>query len=177
MAAPVTVAVLTVSNSVAFGHSADTSGALLARLAEEAGASVVALDAQPDDPAAIERRLRDHVSQGVNVVLTTGGTGLTPDDVTPEATAAVLERDVPGIAEALRARSLQHTAMGMLNRGRAGVAQRTLIVNLPGSPRAIEQLFGVLAPVLVHAVATIASAGGSRALHADDASAEAHGRA
>jgi molybdenum cofactor synthesis domain-containing protein len=99
------------------------------------------------------------------VILTVGGTGLTHDDVTPEATGAVIDREAPGFAEALRAESLRRTPMGMLTRGRAGIAERTLIVNLPGSPKAVGELFGVLAPVLWHAVDTIRSPAGSRALH------------
>ena len=102
----------------------------------------------------------------MQVVLTAGGTGLTRDDVTPEASGAVIERLVPGLAEALRAEAVRHTPMGALTRGLAGVARETLIVNLPGSPKAIEEVFGVLAPVLEHAVALICSPGGSRGLHA-----------
>ena len=94
------------------------------------------------------------------LVFTTGGTGLTPDDVTPEATRAVIERDAPGFAEAMRAESLRHTPMGMLSRGVSGIAGRTLIVNFPGSPKAIAQLFPVLAPTLPHAVATLEREGG-----------------
>jgi len=95
----------------------------------------------------------------------TGGTGLTPDDVTPEATRAVIERDAPGFAEAMRAESLRHTPLGILTRGVSGIAGRTLIVNFPGSPRAVEQLFPVLAPTLGHVAATLAGDGGSRAGH------------
>jgi molybdopterin adenylyltransferase len=167
-AEPLTAAVLVVSTAVANGAAPDTSGPLLAGLLTEAGAEVVAVDAVSDDRAAIEALLRAHVASRVAVVLTCGGTGLTPDDLTPEATAAVVERDVPGLAEALRAQSLRHTPMGALNRGRAGVAGSTLIVNLPGSPRAVQQLFGVLAPVLGHAVDSVRSPGGSRALHAKE---------
>jgi molybdopterin adenylyltransferase len=95
------------------------------------------------------------VKLGVSVILTTGGTGLTPDDVTPEATRAVIERDAPGFAEAMRAESLRHTPMGMLSRGVSGTAGHSLIVNLPGSPNSIRELFPVIAPVLAHAVATL----------------------
>ena len=90
---------------------------------------------------------------------------LTPDDVTPEATKAAIERDVPGIAEALRAASLPHTPMALLSRGVAGVRGRTLIVNFPGSPRALEQTFGVLTPVLAHAAALLGREGGHGAGH------------
>jgi len=160
--APLRCAILTVSTSVSRADSDDASGPLLARLADEAGADVIAIEVVGDDAALIEDRLRHYADSGLELVLTTGGTGLTPDDVTPEATAAVIEREVPGIAEAMRAESLRHTPMGMLSRAGAGVAQRTLIVNFPGSPRAIEQLFGVVAPVLRHAVSTIRREHGRR---------------
>jgi molybdopterin adenylyltransferase len=163
---PLSVAILTVSGAVAAGEAEDGAGTLLRRLAGEAGACVVALEAVPDDRERIEARLRAHVADGVALILTVGGTGLTHDDVTPEATGAVIDREAPGFAEALRAESLRHTPMGMLTRGRAGIAERTLIVNLPGSPKAVRELFGVLAPVLRHAVDTIRSPAGSRALHA-----------
>ena len=148
-------AVLTISTSVARRQAEDASGPLLAHLAEEAGADVESMEVIPDDFPLIEDRLHHYVDDDFTFVFTTGGTGLTPDDVTPEATKAVIEREAPGIAEAMRAASLRSTPMGMLSRGVAGVAGRTLIVNFPGSPRAVEQLFGVLAPVLDHAVATL----------------------
>jgi len=148
-------AVLTVSTGVSRRVREDTAGTALARLAEEAGADVGSMEVVPDDFALIEDRLRHYVDEGFDLVFTTGGTGLTPDDVTPEATAAVIERDIPGIAEAMRAESLRRTPMGMLSRARAGVRGRTLIVNFPGNPKAVEELFGVIAPVLGHAVTTI----------------------
>ena len=161
----VTTAVLVVSSAVAAGGAEDRAGPLLARLASEAGGEVVMVDAVADDRREIEFWLRSQVAAGMQVVLTAGGTGLTRDDVTPEATSAVIERSAPGLAEALRAESVRHTPMGALTRGLAGIAGETLIVNLPGSPKAIEEVFGVLAPVLEHAVALIASPGGSRGLH------------
>jgi molybdenum cofactor synthesis domain-containing protein len=148
--------VMTVSTRVSRREAEDSSGTLLAHLAEDAGAEVVAMEVVPDDFALIEDRLHHYVDEGVSFVFTTGGTGLTHDDITPEATLAVIAREAPGIAEAMRAASLQHTPMGMLSRGVAGVAGRTLIVNFPGNPKAIEQLFPVLAPVLEHAAATLA---------------------
>jgi molybdenum cofactor synthesis domain-containing protein len=151
----VRTAVLTISTSVSRREAEDESGPLLARLADEAGADVTDMEVIPDDLTLIEDRLHHYVDEDVRLVLTTGGTGLTPDDVTPEATSLVVQRPVPGIAEAMRAASMAHTPMGMLSRGVSGVCGRTLIVNFPGSPRAIEQLFGVLAPVLDHAVATL----------------------
>ncbi len=158
-------AILTISTSVSRREREDEGGPLLARLAEEAGADVDAMEVVPDDFGLIEDRLHHFADAGYALVLTTGGTGLTPDDVTPEATKAAVERDVPGIAEALRAASLAHTPMALLSRGVAGVRGRTLIVNFPGSPRALEQTFGVLTPVLAHAAALLGREGGHGAGH------------
>jgi molybdopterin adenylyltransferase len=148
-------AILTISTSVSRHRGEDASGPLLAQRAEEAGADVDAMEVVPDDFGLIEDRLHHFVDAGFALVLTTGGTGLTPDDVTPEVTRMVVEREIPGLAEAMRAESIRHTPMGALSRGVAGVAGETLIVNFPGSPRAIDEVFGVVAPVLGHAVATI----------------------
>ncbi len=148
-------AVLTVSTSVAGDRREDLSGRALAAAAERAGCEVAETDVVPDDRARIEARLRELADAGMDVVLTTGGTGFTPDDVTPEATRAVIEREAPGIAEAMRAVSLLHTKMAVLSRGVAGIHGGTLIVNFPGSPKAIEECFGVLEPVLGHAVRTL----------------------
>jgi molybdenum cofactor synthesis domain-containing protein len=161
----VQTAILTISTTLARGEGDDASGAELARLASEAGCEVVARELVTDDRSAIEALLRGYVADRIPLVFTTGGTGLTPDDVTPEATRAVIEREAPGFAEALRAASLAHTPMGMLSRGVSGIAGRTLIVNLPGSPKAIAQLFGVLAPTLRHVVATLEREGGRGARH------------
>ena len=154
-------AILTISTSVARGTREDRSGDALARLAGEAGAQIAARDVVADDPAAIEAVLRRHVADAVDLIFTTGGTGLTPDDVTPEATRAVIERDAPGFAEAMRAESIRRTPMGILSRGVAGIAGRTLIVNFPGNPKAIEETFRVLAPTLTHVVETL----GGRSVH------------
>lgn len=158
-------AVLTVSSSVSRREAEDESGPLLAELAEGAGAEVLAMEVVPHDPHLIEDRLRHYVDDGFALILTTGGTGLTPDDLTPEATSMVIERDAPGLAEAMRAESLRHTPMGMLSRGVSGVAGSTLIVNFPGSPSAVRELFGVVAPVLPHAVALLTREGGHRDDH------------
>jgi molybdopterin adenylyltransferase len=152
-------AILTISTSVAAGRGEDTSGKALAELAAAAGAEIVATQVVTDDRDAIEAALRRQVSAGTPLILTTGGTGLTPDDVTPEATRAVIDRDAPGFAEAMRAESLKHTPMGILSRGASGIAQRSLIINFPGNPKAIRELFGVISPVLEHAVATLQRAG------------------
>jgi molybdopterin adenylyltransferase len=158
-------AVLTVSNSVSAGSAEDKSGPLLAALAEEAGADVIAVEVVPDDQAVIEVRLHHHAGNGCDLVFTTGGTGFTPDDVTPEATRAVIDRDAPGFAEAIRANALRHTPMGILTRGVSGIAGRTLIINFPGSPKAVRESFPVVAPTLRHVVETLRSSGGSRSSH------------
>jgi molybdopterin adenylyltransferase len=158
-------AVLTISTSVSRRETEDESGPLLARLAEEAGCDVQAMEVVPDDFALIEDRLNNYVDAGMRFIFTTGGTGMTPDDVTPEATAAVIERAAPGFAEALRAEAARHTPLGILTRGVSGIAKRTLIVNLPGSPKAIGELFGVLAPTLRHAADTLDRERGRSAGH------------
>jgi molybdopterin adenylyltransferase len=151
----VRTAVLTVSTTVARREAEDESGPLLAELAEAAGADVDAMEVVPDDYSLIEDRLHHFVDAGMSLVFTTGGTGFTPDDITPEATRAVIERDAPGLAEAMRAEALRRTPMGILTRGVSGIAGRTLIVNFPGSPKAVEELFPVIAPTLRHVVDTL----------------------
>lgn len=150
-------AIITVSTSVAAGRAEDRSGAALAELAAEAGVEVVARETASDDRRQIEDLLRRHAAPEAHtpLIFTTGGTGLTPDDVTPEATRSVIDRDAPGFAEAMRAESLRHTPMGILTRGVSGIAGRTLIINFPGNPKAIHELFGIVAPTLEHAVATL----------------------
>jgi molybdenum cofactor synthesis domain-containing protein len=148
-------AVLTVSTSVSRREDEDESGPALAALAEKAGCDVVAMEVVPDDFALIEDRLNHYVAEGCDLIFTTGGTGLTPDDVTPEATRAVLTREAPGFAEALRAEAVRIKPHGMLSRGVSGIAGTALIVNFPGSPRAVLELFGVIAPTLPHAVRTL----------------------
>ncbi len=155
-------AILTVSTSVAAGRTEDRSGQMLAQLASAAGAEIIAGEVVSDDRAAIEEALRRQITAGASLIFTTGGTGLTDDDVTPEATRAVIDRDAPGFAEAMRAESLKHTPMGILTRGVSGLAGRTLIINFPGNPKAIGELFGVIAPTLEHVVATLQREGGQR---------------
>jgi molybdenum cofactor synthesis domain-containing protein len=157
-------AIITISTSVAAGRSEDVSGPALAQLAEQAGAEIVAREVVSDDREQIERALRRHAAPDADtpLILTTGGTGLTPDDVTPEATRAVIDRDAPGFAEAMRAESLKHTPLGILTRGVSGIAGRSLIVNFPGNPKAVGELFGVIAPTLEHAVATLRRESGVR---------------
>ncbi len=158
-------AIVTISTSVAAGTTEDTSGKILAELTEAAGAEVVAREVVPDDETRIQGALRRHVNTGVPLIFTTGGTGLTPDDVTPEATRGLIDRDAPGFAEAMRAESIRHTPMGILTRGVSGIAGRTLIINFPGNPKAIRELFPVIAPTLGHVVQTLQREGGRTAGH------------
>lgn len=149
-------AVLTVSTSKAAGEGEDESGAVLAELAREVGAEVVGRDLVPDDRARIEERLRRWADEDdLELVLTTGGTGFAPSDVTPEATRAVIEREAPGLAEAMRAASREHTRHWMLSRAVAGIRGGTLIVNLPGSPRGVAEAGAAIAAALPHAVALL----------------------
>ncbi|GER88186.1 molybdenum cofactor biosynthesis protein [Dictyobacter vulcani] len=150
----ITVGILTISDGAARGERQDLSGAraheIITRLPET---TVQVQDIVPDEQAQIASVLRSWCDeQKLNLIITTGGTGLAPRDVTPEATKAIIERDAPGISEALRAISLQYTPMAMLSRGVAGVRGRTLIINLPGSPKAVQQCLEYALSVLPHAI-------------------------
>jgi molybdopterin adenylyltransferase len=147
--------VLTVSTSLARGEGDDVSGPALVALCERAGLEVT-LEVVSDERGAIAaalRRLAD--DDGVRFVFTTGGTGLTIDDITPEATRDVIDREAPGYAEAIRTDAREHTPLGILTRGVSGVRGRTLIVNFPGNPKAIEQSWPIVEPTLEHAAATL----------------------
>jgi molybdopterin adenylyltransferase len=150
----ITVGVLTISDGAAKGEREDTSGEnIRALVVQIPNALISAGTIVPDEREQISALLCQWCDQKkLNLILTTGGTGLAPRDVTPEATIAVIEREAPGIAEAMRSISLQYTPMAMLSRGVAGVRGRTLIINLPGSPKAVKECLEFILPVLPHAV-------------------------
>ena len=152
-------AAITVSTSKAAGDGVDESGPLLVELVAALGGELAAAEVVPDDREWIAERLR-HFSDidRCDLVLTSGGTGLSPTDVTPEATRGVLEREAPGIGEAIRAASRPHTGRWMLSRAVAGTRGATLIVNLPGNPRAIRETADALRPALAHALALLSGA-------------------
>jgi molybdopterin adenylyltransferase len=148
-------AILTVSTSVAGGAAEDRSGPELAKLVAREKIEVAAQAVVADDAGAIIDFLQAQVTAGVDFVFTTGGTGLTRDDITPEATRVVIERDAPGFAEAMRVAGQRYNELALLGRGVSGIAGRTLIVNFPGSPKAVGEMFPVIAPALPHASATL----------------------
>jgi len=151
--------VITISDSVSRDEAEDESGPLLAEAAAGIGAEAIERDLVPDDRGRIEERLRHWADEaGCELVLTTGGTGFAASDVTPEATRAVIEREAPGIAEAMRVASRERTPNWLLSRGVAGIRGRTLIVNFPGSPRSIGPSFGAIAPALPHALELLTGA-------------------
>ena len=157
MAVEIRAAVLTVSDRSARGEREDESGAVLAALLKESGAYVIFKDVVSDEMRPLVEKLRRFARDGsINLVVTTGGTGLSPRDNTPEATRAVIEREVPGLAEAMRAESLRRTPTAMLSRGVCGVLKGSLVINLPGSPKAVRECFEVIRPVLAHAVSQLA---------------------
>ncbi len=156
----ITAAVITVSTRGARGERTDESGPAMRAALEAAGVTVVAQELVPDDVARVSAAILAAIERGADLVLTSGGTGLSPNDLTPEATRAVLDREIPGIAEALRARARVATAHGMLSRGVAGARGRTLVVNLPGSPRAVRESLEVLLPVVPHAIELLAGESG-----------------
>jgi len=156
---PLRAAVVTVSSSRARGGGSDESGDALVALVSELEGTLAGRDLVGDEREAIEGCLRRWADGGAcDLILTTGGTGFAASDVTPEATEAVIERRTPGIAEAMRAASAQHTQHWMLSRAVAGIRGRTLIVNFPGNPKAIAETTGALRPALPHAVSLLRDA-------------------
>ena len=147
------VAVLTLSDSIARGDNPDTSGDVIFEAVTRAGAEVVARDVLPDDRERIAALLRSYADMlAVDLVFTTGGSGVALRDVTPEATLQVVDRLVPGLVEAARVQTLAKTPLAMISRGVAGIRRRTLIINHPGSPKAVGEWLDVILPALGHAV-------------------------
>ena len=147
---------ITVSDRCARGEQDDLSGRVLVELLRDAGAEIVAHEVLADDFEPLAERLRDLAERNdINLIITTGGTGFGPRDNSPEATLSVIEREAPGLAEAMRADSLKHTPMAMISRGVCGIRSGTLIINLPGSPKGVRESFAVIAPVLSHAIALL----------------------
>ena len=149
--------IITVSDSRASGNLADESGQTLLQLLQEIGASILAAVIVPDDLEPLAEKLRMYADMPeVNLIMTTGGTGFSPRDNTPEATRACIERDAPGLAEAMRSETLKRTPMAMISRGVCGIRSGALIINLPGAPNAVRECFAVIRPVLGHAVTLLA---------------------
>ena len=147
------IAILTISDRGAAGESEDKSGPLIAQIISQRTTwNIAQQEIVPDDQPTIARTLLQWCEAGYNLILTTGGTGFAPRDVTPEATRQVIEREAPGIAETLRAESLKITRHAMLSRAIAGIRGRTLIVNLPGNPKAVKENLDILLPILPHAL-------------------------
>lgn len=147
------VGIITASDKGSRGEREDISGQTIADMIKEIG-EVCQYLIVPDDERALSSAMKDMAdNQGIDLILTTGGTGLGPRDVTPEATLAVIDKIVPGIAEAMRAESLKKTSRAMLSRAVAGVRGRTLIINLPGSPKGVRECLEVVLPALDHGLA------------------------
>ena len=149
--------VITSSDACSVGEREDESGATLVQLLTEMGAQIVAKEIIADDLDPLADMLRAYADRAdVNLIVSTGGTGFGPRDNTPEATRRVIEREAPGLAEAMRMETLKQTPMAMISRGVCGIRSGTLIVNLPGSPNAVRESFAVIKPVLNHAVELLA---------------------
>ena len=150
----ITVAVLTLSDKGSKGEREDESGLLIQTILKDIKAEITYYDILPDEKELIKEKLIEYSSK-VDLILTTGGTGLSPRDVTPEATLEILDRQVPGIAEAMRSEGLKITKRAMLSRAVAGVKGKSLIVNLPGSPKAVKESLSIIIDVIPHAIEKI----------------------
>ena len=152
----IAVGILTVSDKASRGDREDEGGEVIRDIVAAAGAAIGAYVVVPDERDQIAAQIRAMADERkLDVVLTTGGTGLSPRDVTPDATKAVLDYEVPGLAEAMRAESFRKTPAGILSRAVAGVRGRTLVVNLPGNPKGVRECLEVIMPAVPHAVSTI----------------------
>jgi molybdopterin adenylyltransferase len=148
--------ILTISDKGSRGQRLDKSGETIRETVAQLNSSVVKYEIVPDEPGIISSRLKEWADGGeVDVILTTGGTGLGYRDVTPEATLSIIDKEVPGIAEVMRSKSLEKTPMAMLSRAVAGLRGQCLIINLPGSTKAVQECLEVILPALPHAVAII----------------------
>lgn len=162
--ASVRAVVITVSDACSRGEREDTSGKTLVELLKDVGAEIVATKIVPDDLEELALLLGAFADEpDVNLVITTGGTGFSLRDNTPEATRAVIEREAPGLAEAMRMETLKHTPMAMISRGVCGTRSGALIINLPGSPKGVRESFAVIKPVLNHAIALLSGHSGGSA--------------
>jgi len=151
-----TVGILTISDKGSRGERQDKSGETIREILSSLDVSIINYDIVPDEKELIAQELISWADENnLDVILTTGGTGLTPRDITPEATLAVVDRIVPGFAEAMRAESLKKTPMAMLSRAVVGTRGKCLIINLPGSPKAVRECLEVILPALPHAVETL----------------------
>ena len=150
------VVVITVSDACSRGERKDTSGETLVLLLKDIDAEIVATTIVPDDREPLAETIRAFADRAdVNLVITTGGTGFSPRDNTPEATLAIVERAAPGLSEAMRMETLKQTPMAMISRGVCGIRSSALIINLPGSPKGVRESFAVIKPVLNHAIALL----------------------
>ena len=150
-----TAGVLTVSDKGSRGERVDESGMVIQECLASLGVQQTKYSIVPDEREAISDKLREWADEGLDLILTTGGTGLAPRDVTPEATLDILDRVAPGFTEAMRAQGLKLTPRAMLSRAVAGIRKKTLIINLPGSPKAVKECLEAILPALPHAVETV----------------------
>ena len=157
MAVEIRAVAITVSDGCASGMREDKSGGVLVDLLRELGAEIVAREVVPDDLEPLAQMLRTYADRpDVNLIVTTGGTGMSPRDNTPEATRDAVEREAPGLAETMRMETFRQTPMAMISRGVCGIRSGALIINLPGSPAGVRECFAVIKPVLGHAVSLLA---------------------
>lgn len=169
MSVEIRAIVITVSDRCARGEAVDESGPALVELLHEMGAEVTAAIIMPDDLEPMADKLRVYADDPmVNLIITTGGTGFSPRDNTPEATRAAIEREAPGLSEAMRAQTLSQTPLAMLSRGVCGIRSGTLIINLPGSPKGARESFAIIKNVLPHAIALLAGQPHAEAVSSDE---------